>query len=119
VSVASSLALPVREDGVEEVFPFPLDDCSSVILAVDKGGDSRLIGLIQCQKWPVGFGLSLETIVWDQGNDLWDGEDGDFPYPLGVFPLPCPWIGLGVVIRMFVLWWGFRVRGLRIRLWRS
>jgi hypothetical protein len=28
---------------------------------------------------------SLEMVVWDQGDDFWDEEDGDFPYPFGVF----------------------------------
>jgi hypothetical protein len=49
---------------VEEVFPFPLDG-SSVIPAIGKGGNSRLTGLIQSQKWPVGFGSSLEMMAWD------------------------------------------------------
>jgi hypothetical protein len=93
VSIASLSGLTVREDGVEEVFPFHLDGFSSVIPNVDKGGDSRLTGLIQSQKWLVGFGPSLEAMVWDQGNDLYDKKDGDFPYPLGVFPpaMPLDW----------------------------
>jgi hypothetical protein len=24
--------------------------------------------------------------VWEQGDKIWDGEDGDSPYPLGVLP---------------------------------
>jgi hypothetical protein len=24
--------------------------------------------------------------VWEQGDEVWDGEDGDSPYPLGVLP---------------------------------
>jgi hypothetical protein len=24
--------------------------------------------------------------VWEQGDEIWDGEDGDSPYPLGVLP---------------------------------
>jgi hypothetical protein len=48
--------------------------------------------------------------VRDQGGDIWVGEDieedllGDFPYPLGFFPLQLFWIGL---------WWGICVRGSR------
>jgi hypothetical protein len=32
-------------------------------------------------------------VVRDQGDDLWDEEDGDFPYPLDVFPpaMPLDW----------------------------
>jgi hypothetical protein len=28
--------------------------------------------------------------VWDQSNELWDGEDGVSPHPLGVLPLDMP-----------------------------
>jgi hypothetical protein len=93
MSVASSSALVVKEDGEEGAFPFPLGGCSPVIPAADKGDDFRLTGLIQSQKWPVGFGPSSELVVWDQGDDFWDGEDGDFPFPLGVFPpaMPLDW----------------------------
>ncbi len=52
----------------------------------DKGDAFRLTGLVQSQKWPIGFGLSSELVVWDQRGDVCNGEDGDFPYPLGVFP---------------------------------
>jgi hypothetical protein len=45
------------------------------------------VGLTQSQKWPVGFGPSGEVVAWEQGNELWDWEDGDFLLPLGVFPL--------------------------------
>jgi hypothetical protein len=24
--------------------------------------------------------------VWEQGDEIWDGESRDFPYPLGVLP---------------------------------
>jgi hypothetical protein len=61
VSVALSLALVVREVGVEGVY-FPLGVCFSVTPIVDEGDDFRLNGLIQSQKWPVGFGLSLEMV---------------------------------------------------------
>jgi hypothetical protein len=26
------------------------------------------------------------VVVWEQGDKIWDGEDGEFPYPLGVLP---------------------------------
>ena len=50
--------------------------------------------MIQYRKWLVGFGLSGEIVVWDQGDEVWDGEDGDSPYPLGVFPpaMPLDWV---------------------------
>jgi hypothetical protein len=102
VLVASSSALVVKEDEVEGVFPFSLGGCSSVAPAADKGEDFRLTGLIQSQKWLVGFGPSSVIVVWDLGDNFWDGEDGDFPYPLGAFPPPCPWIGIWIVIRLFV-----------------
>jgi hypothetical protein len=74
VLVVSSLALVVKEVGLEGVSPFPLGGCFSVTPAVDKGEDFRLIGLIKSQKWLVVFGLSSEIVVWDQGDDFWDGE---------------------------------------------
>jgi hypothetical protein len=42
--------------------------------------------LTQSQKWPIGFGSSGEVVAWEQGEEVWDGEDGDSPYPLGVLP---------------------------------
>jgi hypothetical protein len=54
---------------------------SSSSIAI-KGEDS----LTQSQKWPVGFGPSREVVAQEQGDELWDGEDDDFPLPLGVFP---------------------------------
>jgi hypothetical protein len=53
---------------------------------VGKVDDSRVNGLSQSQKWPVSFGPFGEVIVWEQGDEIWDGEDGDSPYPLGVLP---------------------------------
>jgi hypothetical protein len=44
------------------------------------------VSLTQSQKWPVGFGPSREVVAQEQGDELWDGEDDDFPLPLGVFP---------------------------------
>jgi hypothetical protein len=26
------------------------------------------------------------VVAWEQGNEVWDVEDGDSPYPLGVLP---------------------------------
>lgn len=54
---------------------------SSSSIAIN-GEDS----LTQSQKWPVGFGLSWEVVAQEQGDELWDGEDVDFPLPLGVCP---------------------------------
>jgi hypothetical protein len=55
-------------------------------------------GLIQSQKWPVGFGPSGEIVVWDQGDEVWLGEEGDSPYSLGVCPpsMPLDWALDGV-----------------------
>jgi hypothetical protein len=46
--------------------PSPLGGC--VTLIAEKGVNIKLDGLIQSQKWPVGFGLSREIVVWDQSN---------------------------------------------------
>jgi hypothetical protein len=51
-----------------------------------KGEDFRVNGLTQSQKWLVGFGLFGEVVAWNQSDEVWDGEDGDSPYPLGVLP---------------------------------
>jgi len=34
-----------------------------------------------------------ESIVWDQGDEIWYGEDGESPYPLGVLhpDMPLDW----------------------------
>jgi hypothetical protein len=61
-----------------------------VVRNVGEDGDITLTGLVQSQKWPVGFGPSSELVVRDQGGDFWDGEDGDFPYPLRVFSPATP-----------------------------
>jgi hypothetical protein len=31
--------------------------------------------------------------VWDQGNEIWNGEDGESPYPLSILhpDLPLDW----------------------------
>jgi hypothetical protein len=36
------------------------------------------------------FGMSGEIVVWDQGAEGWVGEEGDSPYPLGIFPPDMP-----------------------------
>jgi hypothetical protein len=64
--------------------PSPLRGC--VTTTVGKGDDSKVNGLSQSQKWPVGFGPSGEVVVWEKDDEIWDGEDGDSPYPLGVLP---------------------------------
>jgi hypothetical protein len=45
----------------------------------------RVNGLIESQKWLVGFGPSREVIMPDQGVEVWDGEDGVSPSPLSVY----------------------------------
>jgi hypothetical protein len=52
-----------------------------------KGEDFRVNGLTQSQKWLVGFNPSGDVVAWEQGNKIWDGEDGDSLYPLSVLPL--------------------------------
>jgi hypothetical protein len=54
-----------------------LSGCATPI--VGKGNDFKVNGLSQSQKWPIGFGPSGKVVVWD-------GEDRDFPYPLGILP---------------------------------
>jgi hypothetical protein len=81
--VVSSSTLDSKEDGVVGI-PSPLSGC--VTLVIGKGDDFRVNGLSQSQKWLVGFGLSREVVVWEQGDEIWDGKDGDSPYPLGFLP---------------------------------
>jgi hypothetical protein len=90
VSVPSSSTPTVKEDGLEGA-PSLLGGC--VTSTAEKGEDFRMNGLIQSQKWPVGFGPVREIVVWDQGDKVWGGEDGDSPYPLGVFhsDMPLDW----------------------------
>jgi hypothetical protein len=42
--------------------------------------------LSQSQKWPVGFYPSGEVVVWEHGDEIWDGDVRDSPYPLYVLP---------------------------------
>jgi len=81
--VMSSSTLNVKEDGVVG-FPSPFSGC--VTPTIEKGDDFKVNDLSQSQKWPVGFGPSGEVVVGEQGDKIWDGEDGDSPYPLGVLP---------------------------------
>jgi hypothetical protein len=47
----------------------------------------RILGwMTQSRKWLVSFGSSGEVIAWEQGDEVWDGEDVNTPYPLGVLP---------------------------------
>jgi hypothetical protein len=87
VSVVSSSTLVAKKVGVEGT-PSVLGGCGSPNVGKDE--DSGFNGLIQSQKWPVGFGLNGESIMWDQGDEFWYGEDGDSPYPLGVLHLDMP-----------------------------
>lgn len=60
VSVASSSTLVAKEVEVEGT-PSLLGGCGTP--NNEKGEDSRINGLIQSQKWPVGFSLDVEIIV--------------------------------------------------------
>lgn len=42
--------------------------------------------LSQSQKWPVGFYPSGKVVLWEHGDEIWDGDVRDFPYPLYVLP---------------------------------
>jgi hypothetical protein len=83
VSIASPSTLVLKEDGVE--------GASSLWGEVFNG-------LLQSQKWLVIFSPSGEIVVWDQGDGVWDGEDGDSLVPRGVFPpgMPLDWALDGV-----------------------
>jgi hypothetical protein len=59
-TVVSSSTPEVKEVGVVG-FPSSLGGCVTPI--VGKDGDSRVNGLSQSQKWPVGFGPSGEVVV--------------------------------------------------------
>jgi hypothetical protein len=72
--VVSSSTPEVKEVGVVGI-PSPLGGC--ITLTFGKCNDSRVNGLSQSQKWSVGFGPSEEVVVWEQGDEIWDGEDGD------------------------------------------
>ncbi|XP_059445810.1 uncharacterized protein LOC132177482 [Corylus avellana] len=78
------MSLVVKEVGVDE----DLGGCSSGTPV-----DVKLTGLIQSRKWLVGFGPSNKIVVWDQGDEVWDGDYGDFSYPLDAFsPDPLDWV---------------------------
>jgi hypothetical protein len=79
-TVVSSSTPEVKEVGVVGI-PSPLGGC--ITPYVGKGDDSKVNGLSQSQKWPVGFGPSGEVIVWEQGDEIWDGEGWRFPLPFG------------------------------------
>jgi hypothetical protein len=42
--------------------------------------------------------LSREIVVWDQGDEVWAGDEGDSSYPLSVCPpnMPLDWASDGV-----------------------
>jgi len=82
VSVVSPPTLAVKEDEVVGT-PSQLGRCVSP--STDKGEDLRVNCLVESQKWPVGFSPFEEVVVWDQGTEVWDGEDGVSPFPLGVY----------------------------------
>jgi hypothetical protein len=81
--VVKNLLMPSGGVGLRRGFflprvPSPLNGCKS--LTIDKGETPNTYGLIQSQEWPVGFSPFGEIVLWDQG------EEGDSPHPLGVFP---------------------------------
>jgi hypothetical protein len=82
-SVVQNLPMPSGGVGLRHGFllprvPSPLSGCK--LMTIDKGETPNSNGLIQSQEWPVGFSPSGEIVLWDQG------EEGDFPHPLGVIP---------------------------------
>jgi hypothetical protein len=79
-SIVSSSTLDVKEDGAIA----PLSCCVTPIF--EKDNEFRVNGLSQSQKWPIGYDPSGEVVVWKQGDEIWDREAGDSPYPLGVLP---------------------------------
>jgi hypothetical protein len=81
VSAASSSSLVAKEVRVEGI-PTLLSGCSTP--NDEKGEDSKINGLIKSQKWPVGVGLDGEILVWDHSDEIWNGEDGESPFPLGI-----------------------------------
>jgi hypothetical protein len=91
VLVASSSTLVAKEVGVEGT-PSLLGGCGSP--NVEKDEDFGFNGLIESQKWPLGYGLDGESIVWDHGDKIWYGEDGESIYPLGVLHpnMPLDWV---------------------------
>jgi len=94
VSIVSPSNLVVKKDEVVGT-PSHLGRCISPL--AEKGEDLRVNGLIEFQKWSVGFGPSGEVVVWDQGNEVWDGKNGVSPFPLGVYLLDMhlDWAGDG------------------------
>jgi hypothetical protein len=38
-----------------------------------------------------------KVVVWDQGDEVWDGENGVLPFPLGVYlpDMHLDWVGDG------------------------
>jgi hypothetical protein len=93
VFVASSSTLVVKEDEAVGA-PF-LGICATP--TADKDEDLRVNDLIQSQNWPVSFVPSRKVVVWDQGNEVWDGEDGVSHFPLDIYPpdMPLDWAADG------------------------
>jgi hypothetical protein len=84
LQVASSSIMVVKDDWVNGTPP-PLCGCTSDTIIAEKGEDFRLTGLAQSQKWSVHFGQFGEVVVWDQGREIWDEEDGVSPFPLDAY----------------------------------
>jgi len=87
VSNASSSSLVAKEVGVEGI-PTLLGGCNTP--NDEKGEESKINGMIQSQKWPVGVGPDGEIVVCDHGDEIWNGEDGESPFPLGILHLDMP-----------------------------
>jgi hypothetical protein len=58
-------------------------------------------------QWSLGFDPSGEVVVWEQGDEIWDGKAEDSPYPLGVLPRSMALIGRWIVLRMRIRPWRF------------
>jgi len=82
-SVVASSSQEVKDDGVIGISS-PLSGRVSPLL--EEGNEVRVNGLSQSQKWPIGFDLSREVVVWEQDGEIWDGEAGDSTYPFSVLP---------------------------------
>jgi len=86
LSLAQSVDVKIRGAGAPPRLGGPPPLSSSLEVGVSSRGDvfedSRVNGLSQFQKWPVDFGPSGEVVLWEQGDEIWDGEDG-VPLPFG------------------------------------
>lgn len=89
--VALSSTKVVMDDWMKGAPP-PLGGCTYDTIIAEKGEDFRLTELTQSQKWPVGFGSFGAIVAWDQGGEIWDGEDGGSLFPLMLTSQTRHWI---------------------------